>query len=158
MGKMPFIAEFEPDPHQIRSDASRAEKVRNVIDVFARLRHRAPASRLASDRAYVLGMAIPTALAQIHVTTALLQRRVRGGPGQHPFELAEIGTDDGGHSSRARGGPENWQEALGYDGQEEKADTRHQGDEPCAHQAAPPAGIGAAPKAGSAARAGRASA
>ena len=110
MGEMPFVAILEPDPHQIGSDAPRAEKMRNVESVFAQLRHRAPAARLAGHRTHELGVAIPAALTQIDVATVLFERRVRGGPGQHPFELAEIGTDHGGHSIGARGRFEEGQE------------------------------------------------
>ena len=159
MGKMPFIAIFESDTHQIRPNATRAEEVRYVKGEFARLRHRAPAARLAGHRADELGMAVPATLAEIHIATALLQFRVWGSVGLHPFELTEIGADHRGHLRGARRGFEKGQEALGYERQEEKENARDQGNKSRAHQAAPPAGTGAAPNAGrSASLAGRANA
>ena len=79
MREMPLVAVFEPDPHQIRPDAPRAEQVRHVEGEFARLGHRSPAARLAGHRAHELRMAVPAALAQIDVAAELLQRRVVGG-------------------------------------------------------------------------------
>ena len=148
MGKMPFIAKFEPDTHQIRPDAPRAEKVRYVIGEFARLRHRAPAARLAGHRADELGMAIPATLAQIHIAPRCSSGVYAVAFVMHPFELTEIGADHRGHLSGARRGLEKGQEALGDERQEEKENARDQGNESRAHQAAPPAGTGAAPNAG----------
>ena len=122
MGIMPLVAVFEPDPRQVRPDAPGAEQVRHIEGVFAGLAHRTPAARFAGHRTNVLGMAVPAALAQIHAPPALLQRRVVGGLGRHPFELAQIGADDGGYV----GGPRRWldqgQDALGENGEKEAED------------------------------------
>ena len=159
MGEMPLVAVFESDPHQIRSDATRAEQVWHVEDGFAGLTHRAPAARLAGHRTHELGMAIPATLAQIDVAPVLLQRRVFGCLGQHPFELAEVGADHRGHPVGSRGRFEKGQETLGDEGGEEAGDAGHQENKPGAHWATPPVGTGAGPNAGrSAAVAGRASA
>src|ERR1700730_10893776 len=102
MGEMPRVAVFEPDPRQIRPDASGAEEVRHVVGVFTGLAHRTPAARLAGHRTHVLGMAIPATLEKILAAAELLQRRIICGFGHHPFELAQIGPDDRGYPVGAR--------------------------------------------------------
>ena len=159
MGVVPFVAVLQADAQQVRPDAPCAEQVRHVEGEFAQLRHRAPAPRLAGDGADELRMAVPAALAQIDGAAALLQRRVVGRVGDHPFELAEVGAHDRADLGGPRRRLEEGQEALGDQGREEAEDARDQDDEAGAHSAAPPAGTGAAPKpARSSAGAGRASA
>ena len=122
---VPLVSVFEPDSHQVRSDAPRAEKMRYVESELARLRHRAPAAGFAGHRTHELGMAIPATLAQIHVAAALFERRVVGCSGQKPLELTEIGADHGGDLIGARRGFEEGQEALGAEGQEEEQHAGH---------------------------------
>ena len=115
------------------------------IGVFAGLAHRTPAARLAGHRTHVLGMAVPATLAQIHAPPALLQRRVVGGLGRHPFELAKIGADHRGYV----GGPRRWfdqgEDALGEDGEKEAEDAGDQSHKARSHSAGPPAGMGVMP-------------
>ena len=132
MRVMPFVAVFQPDAQQIRADAPRAEEVRHVEGELARLGHRAPAARLAGHRAHELRMAVPAAFAQVDVATALLQRRVVGRVGDHPFQLAEIGADDRADLGGPRRRLEERQEALGDESREKADDARDQGDEAAA--------------------------
>ena len=83
------------------------KQVRHVEGVFACLAHRAPAPRLAGDRADELRVAVPAALARYRPPALLLQRGVVGGVGPHPFELAEVGAHDRGDPGGPRCGSRN---------------------------------------------------
>ena len=159
MGIMPFVAVFEPDPRQVRPDPPGAEQMRHVERVFAGLAHGTPAARLAGHRTNVLGMAVPAAVAQVHAPPALLQRRVVGGLGRHPFELAQIGAHHRGYVGGSRRWFDQGQDALGENGEKEEKDAGDQSHKARSHSAGPPAGIGFIPlRIGSLASLGRVSA
>ena len=142
---MPLVAVFEPHPSQVRPDAPGAEQVRHVIGVFARLAHRTPAARLAGYRTNILGMAVPATLAEIHAPPAFLQRRVIGGHGRHPFELAKIGADHRGYVGSPRRRFDQGEDPLGEDGEKEAEDAGDQSYKARSHSAGPPAGMGVMP-------------
>src|ERR1700691_4149893 len=85
-------------------------------------------------------MAIPTALAQIDSPADVLEGRVVGGRSFHPFELADIVADHGGHVVGGCRGFEKRQYSLSDQGEKEKADPGHQCNEARAHLAGSPAG------------------
>ena len=140
MRQMPLVAVLETHPSQVRTDAPCAEQMRHVVGIFTRLAHRSPATGLAGHRPHVLGMAIPAALSQIDTPAHALERRVVGGRGFYPLELAEIIADHGRHMVGGCRGFEKGQHTLGDQGEEEEPDSGHQCNEARAHLAGSPAG------------------
>ena len=102
--------------------------MRRVIGILTGLGDGAPAQRLAGDRAHILGMAIPAALADVDVASDLLLGCVVDRPAFHPFELTKIGTHHAGHPIGGGLRLEHGEDALGEGRKRDKAETCNQRD------------------------------
>src|ERR1700683_132477 len=142
MRQMPLVAVFEPHSGQVRTDTPCAEQMRHVVGIFTGFAHRSPAARLTGHRPHVLGMAVPTALAQIDEPASVLQGRVVGSRRLHPLELPDIVADHSGDVVGGRRGFEEGQYTLGDQGEEEEAHPGHECDHARVHRASSPAAAG----------------
>jgi len=86
-------------------------------------------------------MAVPAALAQVHLATGELQRCVIGGVRPHPLEFTQVGADYRGHQGGTGRRLDEGENALGYEREEEEADTGHQRDKARVHRTGTATGL-----------------
>ncbi len=108
VGVVPIVSDPAAFTRQVGADAPRPEHVRDIVGVFALLRHGTPPAILASYRAHVLGVAIPAAFPDVDLAAPSLER----GVGLR-FDHLSIHSYNGGRMRASQPGQQSHDEDCG---------------------------------------------